>query len=76
MTMNVKKTHVKKAIQDFWFSYQNHEGYLNGMTIGELEEYLVGDIFVACASAATGIPENDFAEHALRNVGNVYEGVA
>ena len=72
--MNVKKTHARKAIQDFWFCYQNHEGHLNEKTLEGLDEYLRGDIFIACTSAATGIPESEFVEHALRNVGNVYEG--
>jgi hypothetical protein len=70
--MNVKKANIKKAIKDFWFCYQNHEGGLDEMSREQLKDYIEGDIFIACASAATGIDEYMFVQHALDNAGNVY----
>lgn len=56
----------KLAMKNFFDTYSNDiEGTLHNMSQDKLLEYLDGDIFIACASAATGIPEKDFVEYSL-----------
>ena len=70
--MHVKQANKQQAIEDFFGAYADIEGSLNDKSEEQLGEYLDGDIFIAVASAATGIAETEFVEFALGNVGNVY----
>lgn len=68
--LNVKSK--TKAIKDFFGTYAHDiDGDLNDMSATELGDYLESDIFIGCASAATGIPEKDFVDWATKNVGNL-----
>ena len=70
MALNVKNK--SKAIKDFFGTYAHDvAGELNQMTATELREHLTSDIFIGCASAATGIPEQDFIDWAANNAHNL-----
>lgn len=69
-TMNVKNK--TKAIKDFFETYAHDiNGELNLMNSADLKEYLENDVFIACASAATGINEPEFISWAMDNVGKL-----
>lgn len=60
------------AVKNFFSAYaHNINGELNSMTSAEIREHLDSDIFISCASAATGIPESDFVAYAAANAGNL-----
>ena len=60
----------KLSMKNFFDTYSNDiEGTLHNMSQDKLLEYLDGDIFIACASAATDIPEKDFVEYSLEYFG-------
>ena len=62
----------EEAMKNFFDTYSNDiEGTLHNMSQDKLLEYLDGDIFIACASAATGIPEQDFVKYSLEYFGFV-----
>lgn len=66
----------KLAMRNFFDTYSNDiEGTLHNMSQDKLLEYLDGDIFIACASASTGIPEKDFVEYSLKYFGFKNEAV-
>lgn len=66
----------KLAMKNFFDTYSNDiEGTLHNMSQDKLLEYLDSDIFIGCASAATGIPERDFVEYSLEYFGFVDETV-
>ncbi|WP_434778531.1 hypothetical protein [Neisseria sp. Ec49-e6-T10] len=55
----------KEAMKNFFDTYSNDiAGELWQMNHSERVEYLTADIFIGCASAATGIPEEDFVQYA------------
>lgn len=60
----------KESMKNFFDAYSNDiEGALHNMSQEKLLEYLDSDIFIGCASAATGIPERDFVEYSLEYFG-------
>ena len=60
------------AVKNFFSAYaHNINGELNSMTPAEVREHLDSDIFIGCASAATGIPESDFVDYAAANAGKL-----
>lgn len=54
----------KKAMQDFFGTYSGIERELSEMTSKELVAHLESDIFIQCASAATGIGSDEFVKFA------------
>jgi len=54
----------KESISAFFDSYLGIEESMENMNKAELDEYLENDIFIMVASAASGIPENDFRDYA------------
>lgn len=56
----------KKAMRNFFETYANDiDGYLKTMSKTELLEHLESDIFIGCASAASGIKEEEFINFSL-----------
>jgi hypothetical protein len=65
--LNVKNK--SEAIKNFFGTYAHDiNGDLNDLNAEELKEYLDSDIFIGCASAATGIIEQHFVDWAVKNV--------
>lgn len=66
------KKKKKDVFKDFFLSYAGDiEGKLNVMNKSDLEEFLANDIFIGVAASATGIPEREFVDYAMKNVGNL-----
>lgn len=56
----------QEAMSNFFLAYSGDvEGTLKTMSEDELLRYLDNDVFIGCASAATGIPEHEFVEFAI-----------
>lgn len=63
----------KDAIEGFFIAYPENFAALKEMDREGLREYLTSDLFIACASAATGIPDEEFVDYALENFREDYE---
>lgn len=66
------KKNKKDVFKDFFWNYAGDiEGQLNVMDKETLEDFLTNDIFIGVAAAATGIPDREFVEYAMKNAGNL-----
>lgn len=54
----------KEAMHNFFKEYDNINGDMKCLNKDELVDYLSNDIFIGVASAATGIPEQEFIDYA------------
>ncbi|MEZ7198156.1 hypothetical protein [Pseudodesulfovibrio karagichevae] len=55
----------KEAMEGFFDSYLEIEGYLGDSKPEDLKDYLASDIFISCAAGATGINPEEFVEFGL-----------